>query len=162
MELFDISTRLEVGKLGIPQAPDLSGFISLEDILANVYPSVITFLKDEKYATIFGVVHALSIGRICAMGDHFSNFGVFQIDAHDDLRSEYQGSICNTAFAVMKPAKNIIGFYIAELGPHRLHKASAFLAAKLYATRYEAKSFEENKIHGFHHSLWYLFCSCAQ
>jgi len=105
MELFDIHARLEVGKQGIPQAPNLSCFISIEDILANVYPSVITFLKDEKYATIFGIEHAVSIDRICALGDHFLNFGVFQIVAHEDLRSEYQGSTRNHACPVYEASQ---------------------------------------------------------
>lgn len=100
MELFDIPTQSEVWKHGIHLAPPLSGFLSPEDMVEKVYQSVKKYLRDDKYVTIFGGEHSVSIGSMRAMGEHFSNFGVVQIDAHADLRSEYEGSSCNHACAL--------------------------------------------------------------
>ena len=56
--------------------------------------------------TLFGGEHSISIGSIRAFNECFDNLSVLQIDAHADLRQEYQGSKCNHACAVYEANKN--------------------------------------------------------
>ena len=60
----------------------------------------------NKFVTIFGGEHSVSIGTIRAFNECFNNISVLHIDAHADLRKEYEGSSCNHACAVYEANEN--------------------------------------------------------
>ncbi|NBC24987.1 MAG: agmatinase [Bacteroidetes bacterium] len=100
MELFDIPTQTEIWKQGIHLAEPLNEFLSPDKMVEQVENWVQKYLNDDKFVTLIGGEHSISIGSIRAMGNHSSDFGVLQIDAHADLRAEYEGSIYNHACAM--------------------------------------------------------------
>ena len=100
MELFDIPTQTEVWKQGIHLSKPISEFSDPADMVEEVYQRVKTYLRDGKFVTLVGGEHSVSIGCMRAMGEHFSEFSVVQIDAHADLRATYEGSRYNHACAV--------------------------------------------------------------
>lgn len=68
-----------------------------------VYQKTKELLNQEgKLFTLIGGEHSVSIGSIRAVGEKFENLTVLQLDAHTDLRPEYQGSACNHACAVFE------------------------------------------------------------
>ncbi|GGW92178.1 agmatinase [Salegentibacter mishustinae] len=105
MELYDIETRSEVYKKGIYLAPPVTENSSPEKMVEAVYKTTKNYLKQEKFVTIFGGEHSVSIGTIRAFNESFEDLTVVQLDAHADLRPEYEGSSCNHACAVHEASK---------------------------------------------------------
>lgn len=105
MELFDIETRTEVYKKGVYLAPPVTENSSPEKMVEAVHKTVKNYIKQEKFVTIFGGEHSISIGTIRAFNESFEDLTVVQIDAHADLRPEYDGTTCNHACAVHEASK---------------------------------------------------------
>ena len=106
MELFDIETRTEVYKKGVYLAPPVTENSSPEKMVEAVYKTTKNYIKQEKFVTLFGGEHSISIGSIRAFNESFEDLTVVQIDAHADLRPEYEGSKCNHACALHEASKN--------------------------------------------------------
>jgi len=106
MELFDIETRSEVYKKGIYLAPPVTENASPEKMVEAVYKTTKNYIKQEKFVTLFGGEHSISIGSIKAFQESFPDLTVVQLDAHADLRPEYEGSKCNHACAMHEASKN--------------------------------------------------------
>ena len=105
MELFDIETRSEVYKKGIYLAPPVTEDASPEKMVEAVYKTTKNYLKQEKFVTLFGGEHSISIGSIRAFNEAFEELSVVQLDAHADLRPGYEGSSCNHACAMHEASK---------------------------------------------------------
>jgi agmatinase len=106
MELYDIETDSEVYKKGIHLLPDCPEFASPEAMYAFSYENTKRLLQEGKFLTTFGGEHSISIGVIKAHYEHFEDLTVLQIDAHADLRPEYDGTKYNHACAVYDASKN--------------------------------------------------------
>lgn len=105
MELYDIETETEVYKQGIYLAEAITEKSSPEAVVANVHKTVKEYILRNKFVTIFGGEHSISIGTIRAFNECFDNLTVLHIDAHADLRKEYEGSKCNHACAVYEASQ---------------------------------------------------------
>ena len=106
MELYDIETRSEVYKKGIYLAPPVTEDSSPEKMVEAVYKTTKNYIKQDKFVTLFGGEHSISIGSIRAFNEAFEELTVVQFDAHADLRPGYEGSKCNHACAVHEASKN--------------------------------------------------------
>ncbi|RNL91471.1 agmatinase [Sinomicrobium pectinilyticum] len=106
MELFDIETRTEPYKKGVYLAPPITENTSPEKMVETVYRTTKSYINQDKFVTIFGGEHSVSIGTIRAFNECFEDLTVVQIDAHADLRPEYEGSACNHACAVYEASRN--------------------------------------------------------
>ncbi|MDE5416963.1 agmatinase [Labilibaculum sp. DW002] len=106
MELYDIETDSEVYKTGVHILPDIKESSSPESMCSMVYQKSNDILKTGKFPTFFGGEHSVSIGIIKAFYERYKNLTVLQLDAHADLRSEYDGSKCNHACALHNASKN--------------------------------------------------------
>ncbi|MDT0646709.1 agmatinase [Zunongwangia sp. F260] len=106
MELYDIETRSEVYKKGVYLAPPVTEDSSPEKMVEAVYKTTKNYIKQDKFVTLFGGEHSISIGSIRAFSESFEELTVVQFDAHADLRPEYEGSKCNHACAVHEASKN--------------------------------------------------------
>ena len=100
MELYDIETNKEVYKNGIFIASELTGYSSPEAMVADVEQTVTKYINTGKFVTIIGGEHSVSIGSIRAFARQYTDLTVLQLDAHSDLRPEYEGSKCNHACAM--------------------------------------------------------------
>ncbi len=100
MELFDVETKSEPYKKGIYLAPPISENSSPEKMVEAVHKTTKNYINQDKFVTIFGGEHSISIGTIRAFRECFDDLTVVQIDAHADLRPEYEGSKCNHACAL--------------------------------------------------------------
>lgn len=106
MELFDIETRSEPYRKGVYLAPPVSENSSPEKMVEAVHKTTKNYINQGKFVTLFGGEHSISIGSIRAFNECFSDLTVLQIDAHADLRAEYEGSTCNHACAVYEASKH--------------------------------------------------------
>ncbi len=105
MELYDIETRSEVYRQGIYLAPPVTENTSPEKMVEAVYKTTKNYIKQDKFVTLFGGEHSISIGSIRAFNESFEDLTVVQLDAHADLRPEYEGSKCNHACALHEASK---------------------------------------------------------
>lgn len=100
MELYDIETDSQPYREGIYLAPAITEDASPKALVEEVHNQVKTYIKRNKFVTLIGGEHSLSIGSIRAFNECFDNLTVLQIDAHADLRKEYQGTPFNHACAM--------------------------------------------------------------
>lgn len=105
LEMFDIETRTEPYKKGIYLAPPITENSTPEKMVEAVHRTTKNYINQDKFVTIFGGEHSISIGTIRAFKECFDDLTVVQIDAHADLREEYMGSKCNHACAVYEASK---------------------------------------------------------
>ncbi len=97
MELYDIETDTEVYKKGIYTSKAINEKSSPENMAEAVYYKAINYINENKFVVTIGGEHSISIGVIKAHAEKFENVTVLQIDAHTDLRPEYEGSKFNHA-----------------------------------------------------------------
>ncbi|MCH2032434.1 MAG: agmatinase [Tenacibaculum sp.] len=106
MELFDIETKSEVYKEGVYLADAVEEDNSPESMVEAVHETTKKYIIKNKFVTIIGGEHSISIGTVRAFDECFNNLTVLHIDAHADLRKEYEGSSCNHACAMYEASLN--------------------------------------------------------
>jgi agmatinase len=97
LEFYDIETGTEVYKKGIFTAGPVTENRSPEALVQAVHDKAISLLKDNKFPVFIGGNHTVSIGSARAFSEYFPDISVLQLDAHTDLRQEYDGSPLNHA-----------------------------------------------------------------
>lgn len=105
MELYDIETDTEVYKQGVYLADAVTENSSPEAMVDAVHQATKKYIKKNKFVTIFGGEHSISIGTIRAFNEMYPSLTVLQLDAHADLRKSYEGSKCNHACAVYEASQ---------------------------------------------------------
>ncbi|MGW9684422.1 agmatinase [Flagellimonas sp. 2504JD1-5] len=105
MELYDIETDSEVYREGIYLSEILDGFDSPENMVNIVHSTVKDFINRKKMVTMIGGEHSVSIGAIRAFNEAYQGLTVLQIDAHADLRKEYNSSKYNHACALYEASQ---------------------------------------------------------
>ncbi|NJX15377.1 agmatinase [Tamlana crocina] len=105
MELYDIETGTEVYQQGVFLADAVTENSSPEAMVEAVHQTTKKYIKKNKFVTVFGGEHSISIGTIRAFNEMYPNLTVLHIDAHADLRKEYEGTTCNHACAVYEASQ---------------------------------------------------------
>ncbi|MGB5647069.1 agmatinase [Muriicola sp.] len=106
MELYDIETDTEVYQQGVYVADAIAELSSPEAMVNSVHNRTKEYIKRNKFVTLVGGEHSLSIGSIRAFNECFDNLTVLHIDAHADLRESYDGTPYNHACAVYEASQN--------------------------------------------------------
>ncbi len=97
MELYDIETDSEVYRKGIYTEDTITREITTTEMINAVNGTVQYYLEKNKFTVVIGGEHSVSIGSIKAHAKHYAELTVLQLDAHADLREEYNGSKYNHA-----------------------------------------------------------------
>ena len=97
LEFYDVETDSEVHLYGIHTIDFVKGNKIPEALVRAVYDKVLRVLNDKKFPVIVGGNHTVSIGAVRAFSGCFRDLSVLQLDAHSDLRQEYEGSQFNHA-----------------------------------------------------------------
>lgn len=98
VELYDIETDSQVHLHGIyTDKPAVKGDAAPEKMVEIVRGKVAAHLANNKFVVLVGGEHSVSIGAIQAHARRFPGMSVLQLDAHSDLRDEYEGSRYNHA-----------------------------------------------------------------
>jgi len=138
MELYDIETDSEVYKKGIFTEDTIGGEISTRGMIDAVHETVRYYIDKGKFTVVIGGEHSVSIGSIKAHAEHYPDLTVLQLDAHADLRDEYNGSKFNHA-CVMARAKEscpIVQVGIRSMDSSekgRMDRSNVFFAEKIRA-----------------------------
>lgn len=102
LEFYDIETSSEAHLKGIFTMDPVLQKESPEMLTDDVYYRVLSLLSDRKFPVIIGGNHTVSIGSVKAFSEFYDNLTVLQLDAHADLRQEYEGSVFNHACAMAR------------------------------------------------------------
>ncbi len=106
MELYDIETDSEVYLKGIHTTENITTGGTPEDLAPLVRAKMLSVFNDNKFPVLIGGEHSVSIGAFQAAAEKFGDLTILQIDAHADLREDYEGSSFNHA-CVMARAKEL-------------------------------------------------------
>ena len=93
LEDFDLELGIDVAELGIHTAPPLEPHVGdPEQMVMRVRQAVAHYQSMDKLTGVIGGDHSVAIGSALACLDRFPGLSVLYVDAHADLREEYQGT----------------------------------------------------------------------
>ena len=104
MELYDEELELEPYKeIGIHTLPAIdTSDGTLDEVIIEIFTAQLGLLEDDKFTVALGGEHSLTPPLVSATAKKFKNLSVLQIDAHADLRDEYQGNPASHACAMRR------------------------------------------------------------
>ena len=92
MELYDEETDAEVYKLGIHTLDESPELEPPSRMMASLYQRARDLIATGKFIAMIGGEHSVSAPVIRAHAERYDNLSVLQIDAHADLRDQYDGT----------------------------------------------------------------------
>lgn len=144
-EELDKETCAEVGIYTAKAIADTrNSAITAEEMLQVTRETVFKLIKDNKFAIALGGEHSITTGVVAAYRQAYPNetFTVVQIDAHGDLRHEYEGSIHNHA-CVMRRIVDM-GLPTVQIGIRAICKEEADLIKEKNLTVFRARDIAKN------------------
>ena len=137
LEFYDIETDSEAHLAGIHTIEPILEKESPERLTDAVYRRISELLKDGKFPVIIGGNHTVPIGAFKAFSEHYNNLSILQLDAHADLRQEYEGSPLNHACAMARAREHapIVQVGIRSMSKDELpyaEKGRMFFSHELY------------------------------
>jgi len=106
VELYDEELDTLTCNKGISTLPELKPEKDPKGMIESVYKNTRKIIKDNKFFVMLGGEHSISSGAVRAFKEKYSDLTVLQLDAHSDLREEYNGTPYSHA-AVMSRIKDI-------------------------------------------------------
>jgi agmatinase len=92
MELFDEEIGGETAAIGIHTLPAIDADREPDEMMKALYDETRRMLESDKFICMLGGEHSISAPVIKAHHEKYPNLSVLQIDAHADLRDEYDGT----------------------------------------------------------------------
>lgn len=151
VEFYDEETGREVySELGIATLPPLTfGKKSERASLSMIEESVEKLIKKKKFVVMLGGEHTITQSAVAAHARHYPNLSVLQIDAHSDLRMEYQNSKYSHASVMARVCELIDPTSVVQVGIRaQCIEEAEFIRSKgvhtLYAHDIRRGKFNEN------------------
>ncbi|MDR2886844.1 MAG: agmatinase [Bacteroidales bacterium] len=141
LEFYDIETSSEVHLKGIHTLEPVLEKESPEKLVEAVYGKVKELLADKKFPVIIGGNHTVPIGAFRAVAEAYNgNITILQLDAHSDLRQEYEGSRYNHACAMARAREQapVVQVGIRSMSAEELPSVDSdrmFYAHRLYSDK---------------------------
>jgi agmatinase len=93
MELFDEELKKETFPIGIHTMDQLEITATGPEQMVERVSSVTSYcLNANKFPVMIGGEHSLTLGMVRPIKERYKHLSVLQLDAHADLREEYQGT----------------------------------------------------------------------
>ena len=93
LELYDTELDREISEVGIHTLPEVQPLMSgPEPMLERVYQIASDLLDKGKLVAMLGGEHSLTLGMVRAFREKYPGLSVLNLDAHADLRDQYQGT----------------------------------------------------------------------
>ena len=98
LEQYDHELGCYIHDVGIHTLPELiPSMKGPEETVERVYTATKDILDKGKFVVMLGGEHSLTTGAVRAYRERFKNLSVLQLDAHADLRDEYEDTKFNHA-----------------------------------------------------------------
>ncbi len=108
VEFYDEEMDAEVGfAVGIATLPPLTfGDDEVDErAVDKIEQAVAAALADDKFVVTLGAEHTVSVGPIRAHAARYPGLSILHLDAHSDLRPEYEGNRFSHASALARAAE---------------------------------------------------------
>ena len=93
LELWDTELEVEPSQIGIHTLPIIKPSGTTPEKVPNlVFEKAKELFQHKKFPIILGGEHSISVGIVQAVKENYSDVTVLILDAHADLRDEYEGS----------------------------------------------------------------------
>lgn len=93
IELYDTEAKKDASKDGIFTLDSLLPSKNTpKETIDRVKEVIAKILEDKKFPVMLGGEHSITLGAALAAKEKFKNLSVLQIDAHSDLRGEFEGT----------------------------------------------------------------------
>jgi agmatinase len=138
MELYDEELEREPYKeIGIHTLPPIDTMDgTLDEVLTELFTAQTALLEDGKFPVALGGEHSLTPPLVSAVAKKYKDLSVLQIDAHADLRDQYQANPASHACAM----RRVLDFCPAvQVGIRSLSEEEAKAIPKLRTQVYWAK-----------------------
>lgn len=107
MESYDIELKKSISETDIFTLDELAPSKNLpKETIVRIRDVIDKILEDKKIPFILGGEHSITTGAILALKHKDFNFSVLQIDAHSDLRDEFQDTKYHHG-CVMRRVRNL-------------------------------------------------------
>jgi len=107
MELYEEETDAEVYKIGIHTVPEFASAETPAQMMNGLYERATELVSTGKFVCMLGGEHSVSAPVIRAHAEKYHNLSVLQIDAHADLRDEYDGTPHSHASIMARVVKDL-------------------------------------------------------
>lgn len=107
MELYDEETDAEVYKIGIHTLEEFAPRETPEAMMNDLFERSKELIKPDRLLCMLGGEHSVSAPVIRAHAERFHNISILQIDAHADLRDEYDGTPHSHASIMARVVKDL-------------------------------------------------------
>ena len=107
MELYDEELDAEVYKIGIHTLAELKPESSPAAMMRKIYERTKEAVATNKFLVSLGGEHSISAPIIRAHAEKYHNISILQIDAHADLRDEYDGTPHSHASIMARTVKDL-------------------------------------------------------
>jgi agmatinase len=136
-EVFDAELKTDITEhVLIHTAPKMeSNLSSPENMVQDVYRAAKRILEHDKFLLILGGEHSISAGAAKAYAEKFRNLTVLQIDAHADLRDEFEGTRYSHACTMRRIRElgvNVVQVGIRSLSAEEHEHISAGYAKNIF------------------------------
>jgi agmatinase len=93
LELYDAELDREISEVGIHTLPEVQPHMGSPELMVErVYGIAKSLLDKNKLIAMLGGEHLLTLGMVKACKEKYRKLSVLQLDAHADLRDQYQGT----------------------------------------------------------------------
>lgn len=117
IEVFDHETGTDLVQVGVATLPPpLLDRGNPEAMVDAVEETVRTMVKDGKFPVLLGGEHTVSIGAIRALAAEEGPFTILQIDAHLDLRDQYDGTRYSHACVMRRVLEDFPSCRLVQVG----------------------------------------------
>ena len=139
LELYEEDTDAEVYKIGIHTLENFAPLETPAAMMNALYERTKELLKSSKFILMIGGEHSISAPVIRAHAEKFHNLSVLQIDAHADLRDEYDGTEHSHASIMARVVKDLrvpsVQIGIRSLSADEARFLSEGIPTKIYWAR---------------------------
>lgn len=140
LEFYDIETSSEAHLRGINTVEPVLEKDTPASLVSAVYKRTLALLADKKFPVIIGGNHTVPIGAFRAYSEYYDDLTILQLDAHADLRPEYEGSEFNHACAMARAREYapVVQVGIRSMSADELpyaDKERMFFSHQLYADK---------------------------
>ena len=93
LEFYDMELEREIQEIGIHTLPFIQpDYTSVENTIDRVFQVSREIVNSAKFLFTLGGEHTISLGPVKAYLEKYPDLSVLQLDAHADLRDEYNGA----------------------------------------------------------------------
>ena len=93
LEFYDHELDCEPCRVGIHTLPELQPSMrGPEETIRRVHQAASELVRQGKFVVMLGGEHSVTLGTVRAFKEEFPHLSVLQLDAHADLRDEYEDS----------------------------------------------------------------------